>query len=287
MGPKPDDIKETVETIATADGLALHSERFAAHGTPRAVVVMVHGFSAHCGAYRHVAAALAKAGFAVTTFDCRGHGRSQGRHGHVRRFADYGDDLQRVLAHARAASPGLPLAVVAHSHGVAISLDFLFRGVGSLDALVAVAPYLELKMKVPLYKRILSPIIGALWPTLTMGNEIKPELTSRSPEVCAEMVTDPLVHHVATPRWFNQVRATQARLRASPALLKIPTFMLVAGNDLLVDSEASVAFAKAAGPVVDLRVYDALFHEMYLEPERAQVIDDIVTWLRRRFGGTT
>jgi acylglycerol lipase len=101
------------------------------------------------------------------------------------------------------------------------------------------------------------------------------------------MVTDPLVHHVATPRWFNQVRATQARLRASPALLKIPTFMLVAGNDLLVDSAASVAFAKAAGPIVDLRVYDALFHEMYLEPERAQVIDDIVTWLRRRFGGTT
>jgi alpha-beta hydrolase superfamily lysophospholipase len=275
------------EIITTADGLALHSERFAPAGAPRGAVVMVHGFSAHCGAYRHVAAALARAGLAVTAFDCRGHGRSQGRPGHVRRFTEYGDDLHRVLERARTTAPGRPLGVLAHSHGVTITLDYLLRGVGTFDALVATAPYLDLKMKVPLYKRVLSPIMGALWPTLTMGNEIVPDLTSRSPDVCAEMVTDPLVHHVATPRWFNEVRATQARLRASAAKLQVPTFMPVAGSDRLVDHEASVAFARAAGPIVELKVYGDLFHEMYLEPERDLVIADILGFFARRFGGTS
>jgi alpha-beta hydrolase superfamily lysophospholipase len=282
MGRKPDH----EEAIETFDGLKLHSEGFDAKGAARAVVVMVHGFSAHCGAYRHVAAALADAAFAVTTFDCRGHGRSEGRPGFVRRYPDYGDDLGRVLDHARRRAPGLPVAVVAHSHGATITLDYLFRGAGAFDALVAAAPYLELKMKVPFYKRIISPVVGALWPTLTMSNEISPETTSRDAMVCAEMLTDPLVHHVATPRWFNEVRATQARLRASPSLLKIPTFMPVAGADRLVDGLAAVAFARAAGAIVDLRVYEELAHELFLEPERDRVIADIVGWLSRRFGGT-
>ena len=282
MARKPD----REETVQTADGLALHVERFHPVGPPRTNAVLVHGFSAHCGAFRHVAAALADAGHAVTTFDCRGHGQSQGRHGYVRRFTDYDDDLNRVLAHARADAPDRPTVVVAHSHGATITLDYLFRGLGTVDALVVATPYLELKLKVPLYKRIASPILGALWPTLTMWNEIQPETVSRSPEVCKEITTDPLVHHVATPRWFNEVRATQARLRASASSLKVPTFMAVAGADRLVDPAASVAFAQAAGSAVELKVYDQLFHEIFLEPERDVVIGDIVRWLNGRFGGT-
>lgn len=273
------------ETLTTFDGLKLHVETFDAIPPVRAAVVMIHGFSAHCGLFRHVSTALARAGFAVTAFDCRGHGRSEGRHGYVKRFSDYADDLGRVIARARERSPGLPLAVVAHSQGVAVTLDYLFRSVGTFDALVAAAPYLDLKMKVPLYKRMISPVLGVLWPTLTMSNEIALDLSCSNPEACAAMAADPLIRHVATPRWFNEVRATQARLRASATSLQIPTFMPVAGDDRLVDSAAAIAFAKAAGPIVDLKVYEKLFHELYLETDRDVVIADVVDWLRRRFAG--
>src|SRR5690242_5081655 len=101
MAAQPD----VEEAITTADGLRLHVERFQAKGPARGIAVMIHGFSAHCGSFRHVAAALAAAGFAVTAFDCRGHGRSEGRHGYVRRFSDYADDLRRVVDHARGVGP--------------------------------------------------------------------------------------------------------------------------------------------------------------------------------------
>src|ERR1041384_744791 len=93
------------ETLTTFDGLQLHVETFDATPPTRAAVVMVPGFSAHCGLFRHVPAALARAGFAVTAFDCRGHGRSEGRHGYVRRFSDYADDLGRVITRARERFP--------------------------------------------------------------------------------------------------------------------------------------------------------------------------------------
>jgi len=275
------------ESLTTADGLRLHVERFASRGAARAAVVMVHGFSAHCGAFRHVARAFADEGFAVTAFDCRGHGRSEGRHGYVKRFADYGADLDLVLAHARRVSPGLPVAVAAHSHGVAVSLDYLQRGVGTFDALVAAAPYLALKMTVPFYKRVAAPVLATLWPTLAMSNQIEPEIVSRSPAVWEDIRKDPLVRHVATPRWFGEVQAAQARLRAAPQFLKVPTLMLVAGADRLVDPAAAVEFARGAGPIVELAMYDDLFHEIYLEPERDRVIADVLRWLDGRFGGTS
>jgi alpha-beta hydrolase superfamily lysophospholipase len=223
----------------------------------------------------------------VTGFDCRGHGRSQGRHGYVRRFSDYVDDLDLVLAAARRASPGLPVAIVAHSHGATISLAYLLGGRGTVDALAITAPYLALRMKVPFYKRVMSPIMGALWPTLTMWNEIGPEVTARSPAAQAQMIADPLIRHVATPRWFNEVRAAQASVLLRAAALKVPTLMSVAGDDRLVDAEVSLAFARAAGPVIEVKVYDGLFHEVYLEPEWEMVIADIIAWLGRRFDGTT
>ena len=70
-------------------------------------------------------------------------------------------------------------------------------------------------------------------------SEIALDVTCSDPEACAAMAADPLIRHVATPRWFNEVRATQARLRASATLLKVPTFMPVPGEDRLVDSAAA------------------------------------------------
>jgi alpha-beta hydrolase superfamily lysophospholipase len=233
----------------------------------------------HCGSYRHVGRALAAAGFATTAFDCQGHGRSAGRRGYVRRFADFRDDLALVMERARAELPGRPVAIVAHSHGATVALDMLLARRGTADALVVAAPYLGLKMPVPAYKRALSPLLGALWPTLAMGNELRSQDVTRSPDVWAERDTDPLVHHVATPRWFNEVRAAQARILQSAAELKTPTLMLLASDDRIVANDAALAFAQAAGPAVELKQYQGLFHELFLEPERDMVIADLVRWL--------
>jgi alpha-beta hydrolase superfamily lysophospholipase len=287
MGDLPG--KETAQentvtnTVTTRDGLTLVAEVWRPAGPARAVVVLIHGFSAHCGNFRHVASALGAAGMATVLFDSRGHGRSQGRRGFVRRFSDYSDDLGLVLALARASVPGAPVALLGHSQGGAVALDYLMDGHGAADALVLAAPWLALKLKVPTFKVVLARLTGQLWPTLTMGNEIKPQMVSRNPEVIAGWDADTLIHHVATPRWFNEVRRAQARIQAAPDKLQIPTFLMAAGDDRLVSTEAALAFARAVGARVDVRSYPGLYHELFLEPERDAVIGDMVGWLGRRF----
>ncbi len=125
----------------------------------------------------------------------------------MRRFADYSDDLGLVLAAARADATGAPVALIGHSQGGTVALDYLTSGREPAYALVLATPWLALKMKVPAVKLVLSRVMGGIWPTLTMGNEIRPEQVSRNPEVIAGWGQDTLIHHVATPRWFNAGKA--------------------------------------------------------------------------------
>jgi lysophospholipase len=267
------------ETLEAGGGVTLHVEHFAAQGEARFLVVAVHGYAAHLGGYRHVAAALAAAGIASTYFDCRGHGRSTGSRGHCRRFGEYLDDLALVVARAREARPGLPWALLGHSHGGLIAAEAVLQGRLEPDRLVLAAPHLGLRMKVPAWKLSLAPLMSLVWPGLAMASGLRPEEVTRNPAAVERVRTDPLVHHVATSRWFMEARQAQAHARGAAATLATPTLLLVAGGDRIVDNDAITAFAEAAARVLTVRRYEALYHELFLEPEWPQVVADISHWL--------
>jgi uncharacterized protein len=67
-------------TLRTADGLTLRGRQWLTDGTPRAAVVIVHGFSAssECPNVEALANALHAEDLDVITYDARGHGTSDG-----------------------------------------------------------------------------------------------------------------------------------------------------------------------------------------------------------------
>ena len=270
-----------LQVVLQGSGLDFHVVHHAAHGEARLNAVLMHGFSAHVGLYSHVAAALADHGIAVTQFDARGHGKSGGRRGHVDDFGDYLDDLSMVIEWARRKNSTLPWALVGHSLGGAIVAAYVLdeKRVEKPSRLVLAAPWLKLKMKVPAPKRLAANVVAKVYPTLSMGNGLLAENLSRNPEVLAGFDSDPLVHHVASAGWFMTTLRAQAHLRTHAAELKVPTLMLLPGDDRIVANEASETFARNAGAIVEVRRYEGLFHELYLEPEAETVVTDIRRWL--------
>jgi alpha-beta hydrolase superfamily lysophospholipase len=67
-------------TLTTTDGIRLSGRRWLTSGTPRAAVVIVHGFtaSADCPHVEALAASLHESDLDVVTYDARGHGGSEG-----------------------------------------------------------------------------------------------------------------------------------------------------------------------------------------------------------------
>jgi alpha-beta hydrolase superfamily lysophospholipase len=165
--------------------------------------------------------------------------------------------------------------------GGAVSLAFVLDKTRTEkpSRLVLSAPWLKLKMKVSIPRIMSAKVAARVLPTFTMPNGLTAENVSRNPLVLAGFDKDPLVHHVATAGWFMATLRAQARIRLQAKALAVPTLLLIAGSDRIVANEATLAFAREAGQVVEVRDYPELFHEMFLESEAERVLADISTWL--------
>lgn len=267
------------EILLAHDGVKLHVGHFTPRATPRYVLVALHGFTTYSGPYGQFFARLAEAGAAVTTFDCRGHGRSGGRRGYVNRFDVFHADLALVVESARKNGPTLPFFLMGHSHGGTIALDAVLSGRVAPERLVLVAPWIGLFMKPAAWKTAMSGIVSRLWPTLALDNEIKAEDGSRNPAVIDNFFKDPNIHHVAAARWYTEVLQAQARIRDQGAQLTVPTLLLSAGADRVVANPPMEALAAAAPGFVQVKKYEGLYHELLLEPEWEEVLADLARFL--------
>jgi alpha-beta hydrolase superfamily lysophospholipase len=276
-------------TLSTADGVALHLREWPcaqAHGT----VLIVHGLGEHIGRYEHVAAQLLRGGHRVVGYDQRGHGASEGARGALNHPDDLLADLARVIDAVRRQPTGA-LTLLGHSMGGLVAARFVAGGLQGapapawfrpVDALVLSSPALDPGLSGA--QRLALAVLGRLAPNLTVGNGLQPDWISRDAAVVRAYRDDPRVHDRITPKLARFIAESGAFVRARAALWRVPTLLLYAGADRCVAPAGSAAFAAAAAPggVLTARAFPALFHEIFNEPEQAEVFAALAAWLGAR-----
>jgi alpha-beta hydrolase superfamily lysophospholipase len=253
-------------------------------GAAVARLVIVHGYGEHCGRYSEFMTWMAGHGVACFSFDFRGHGRSSGRRGHVRRWEEYVDDLRTFLAQLRP-HDGPPLFLLGHSHGGLVVLAAAIEAssdLASIAGVVLTSPYLRNAVPVPLHRRVMARIIDPFVPWARFRSGVRPEWLSSDPRMQQETIDDPLCHRSATPRWFLTMRRAQQRVVRGAHEFRLPMLMMIGSRDPVADPAACHAFYERAGSTdKSLKVYPEMVHELLREPERQRVFADIFTWMTR------
>ncbi len=258
---------------------------------PRAVVIICHGLGEHSGRYEEVARDFARAGLSSFALDHRGHGRSDGRRGHVRRFTRYIHDLEKFRRRVvGAVGDDLPLIFLGHSLGGLILLRYLqeYPGVTSRGAVFS-APLLGIATEVPRWKERLATVLNYSVPALPLSTGLNPEYLSHDLQVVAAYRRDPLVHDRITPRLFNEIKAEVARAFNDVERLELPVLFLIPSADRLVRPDLMQRFASSLsrGPRVRVRTLPGLYHEVLNESTRSSVVADLLGWIERRIAGYT
>jgi acylglycerol lipase len=268
-------------TYESDDGLRLFEQEWSPEGTPKAGVVIVHGYGEHTGRYVHVAEELTRNGYAVSTFDLRGHGRSQGDpRTFVRSFDEHLDDLERFLSRVRERHSGRPLFLFGHSMGGTIATLFAIARQPEIRGLLLSGASLKLSDNYSPSLITLAKIISLVLPKLRLI-KLDASAVSRDAEVVREYVTDPLVYHGGIPaRTGAEMNRAMERIRQRMETLEVPLLIMHGTCDLLADPEGSrQLYDRAESDDKDLRLYEGLYHEILNEPEKAQVLADMVEWL--------
>jgi alpha-beta hydrolase superfamily lysophospholipase len=272
----------TDATFATSDGLRLFERAWVAEAA-RGVVAIVHGYAEHSGRYQHVAEHLVGRGYSVYAFDLRGHGRSEGARVFVRSFNEYLDDVEAFLDRVRGRAGGKPVFLLGHSMGGAIVALAAVTRRPQVRALVFSGPALKSTRRTPGIALKLMMALGRLAPRLRLMKLAAADV-SRDPAVVAAYDADPLVYRGRMPLGLmaSAVRAGRAidnRVeRIDQALLAMH-----GSEDQLASPEGSRTLVERASSTdKTLRIYDGLYHEIFNEPEQAQVLDELVDWLDAR-----
>lgn len=275
----------TAAAVTTDDGLALHVREWpAARPAPRGTVWILHGLGEHIGRHDDVAQELAAAGWRVVGHDQRGHGRSPGARGRLGDSHDLLRDLARVLD---ATTTTGPRVLLGHSMGGVTAARFVAEGLGEapapwyrrVDALVLSSPALAADLSV--FQKLQLSLGSALAPSLPAPNGLPVEALSRDTRVVDAYQADPLVHDRITPRLARFILDAGEEVLALAPRWATPTLLMWAGSDRCVAPRGSARFAATAPRgVVRSRCFEALFHEIFKEPERAEVFAELLRWLQ-------
>ena len=256
--------------------------RYFCHKSPRATLLVFHGFGEHSGRHLLLARTVAEQGFSVLLWDQRGHGHSGGRRGHIDRFETYLEDAYLLV---KTFTPW-PLVVFGHSMGGLVALYFGAKYPHLFEGLAVSSPFLDLAMPIPSWKKWLAPYLASLFPTLTLPSGLPPEYLSHDPEVVKAYEKDPLVHRLASAKWFEEVRRAQQLLWKETEKLTMPLLFQVAGSDHICSPTATLSFFESLpSKRKEFYFYPALYHEVFLEVprEREIVYLHFLRWLERLF----
>lgn len=248
---------------------------------PRGVLVISHGLGEHARRYDHVAERLGGLGLVVVVPDHRGHGRSGGPRAGLKRFADYTDDLGRVFA--KVGQPGLPAFLLGHSMGGGIALDYALAHQRDLAGLILSGATVQPGDDQPKAVLAVAKVLGRFLPSLPTAR-LDSRWISRDPQVVARYDADPLVFHGKVPAGLaGGLLAVMDTFPERLPQLTIPLLVLHGEQDKMTNPAGSdLVFAQAGSADKTLKKYPGLYHEIFNEPEKDAVLDDVAGWLEAR-----
>ena len=250
---------------------------------PRGRVLLVHGLGEHMGRYAHVAEQLRSWGFAVRGYDQYGHGQSVGPRGDMKNARSVMADLGCVIDVTRklTLAQGKPLILLGHSMGGLIAGKAVAEAFRQVDGLVMSSPALAADMNG--FQKILLRLLPRIAPHLCVDNGLKSQFLARDPQVVQDYLKDPLVHRKISAGLAEWIVAQGPQVLAQAAEWTTPTLLMYAGQDQLVAPRGSALFAANAPVCVRSIVFEAMYHEIFNDPEKKLVFDGLKDWLDEHF----
>lgn len=275
----------TLSTFTASDGdnLAVQDWPLPDEQRLRGVVLLVHGLGEHAGRYEHVAARLNDWGFAVRGYDHYGHGESGGARGALSSANRLVDDLGDLVESTRTRTPdGLPLLLLGHSLGGLVAASYAMAHPTTIEGLVLTSPVLATRTSA--FQDFLLRILPDLVPDLRVGNGLDANFLSHDPEVVRAYKADALVHDRICARLARFIADGGPRVISHAPRWSVPTLLMYAGRDMLVDPRGSREFAAAApSSMVTTQRFDELYHEILNEADPEPVFGCLRHWLDARW----
>ncbi len=244
---------------------------------------MLHGLGEHVGYYTELADRLNQWGFAARGYDQYGHGESGGARGDLPRQDQLVADLAAVIDDTRVRMDDrLPLVVLGHGLGGLIAALLCCMRLRRVEGLALSSPPLATYTNP--WDRTMLRMLRAVAPQWRLSNGIHLDELTHDLAAIEALRSDGLRHSRMSARMAHFIITRGAALLERAPRWKVPTLLLYAGQDKVVDPAGCQQFAQTApAGCVTAHHFPMHFHALFQELERQPVYDALRQWLWARY----
>lgn len=272
-----------VETFTTDDGVRLPIRTFPAIGSPRAVLVALHGFNDYGRAFADAAQYFAQAGIKTVAYDQRGFGGApdRGRWAGTKVMAD---DFLAILRFVRRDHPDLPLFALGESMGGAVVAVALAREPEvRIDGVILATPAIWSRDTMPWYQQFGVWIGAHLTPAMTLSSNEFGIVPSDNAAMLAEFAKDPLVIRETRLDTLSGLTDLMDQAILSVPKIRLRTLMIYGLRDVMIPRGPMIALFEhwPKGPAKNFRfgLYPDGYHMLLRDLQRSVVWKDAVSWM--------
>ncbi|HWH26310.1 MAG TPA: alpha/beta hydrolase [Pseudolysinimonas sp.] len=274
-------------TFLDAEGVTIHFYVWSPPA-PTAVIHLVHGLGEYATRYEELAQTFAAAGFAVYASDSRGHGQTgvEQYGGELSKLGRPGPGgiratiagLRQLRQLAADENPGLPIVLLGHSMGSLFGQKILNAHADDYAAAI---------LSGTAYRTLRHMNSGDLNARHAHLGTTGHEWLSRDPAVAAAFAADPLTFDAKAAKLFGLADGLRLLGRPTKLAHDLPLLIIIGSEDPLGGPRSVELLARAyreRGGLSDVTVtvYPEARHELFNELNRAEVIADVVAWIRAR-----
>ncbi|XP_073087252.1 monoglyceride lipase isoform X5 [Manis javanica] len=177
--------------LVNADGQYLFCRYWKPTSTPKALIFVSHGAGEHCGRYDDLAQMLVGLELLVFAHDHVGHGQSEGERMVVSDFHVFIRDVLQHVDIMQKDYPGLPVFLLGHSMGGAITILTAAERPGHFSGMVLISPLvLANPESATTFKVFAAKILNFVLPNLSLGPIDSSVLSRNKTEGSADRLCD-------------------------------------------------------------------------------------------------
>ena len=246
-------------------------------------VLILHGMGEHGGRYLALAGHLAACGFESVVPDLRGFGKSGGPRAFANAYSVFHSDLSAILSFVEKSRTKAPLFYLGHSFGGLLVSSYLAVCQVPADGLILSSPLFGIASRVPAWRHVLGLLTAFCFPRYSQATSVIPEALTHDEALIELYKKDTLIYHrITAGLYVEMLKLMNERSRVARALT-LPTLVLQAGDDRIVDKEKTLLFyEELAATDKKMQLFPGLYHELFNEKERESIFGAVSAWLQVR-----
>ena len=252
---------------------------------PLRQVILLHRGHEHSGRLNELGEQYAQAGYQVFAWDARGNGRSGGIKDHAKSVTELERDLEDFVQLV-ISQTGIAIEdtlVVASSIGAVLAAAWVHDYAPNIRGMILGTPALSIRLYMPFAIPSLK-VARALGLMSRVSSYVKAQVLTHDKEAQQAYNADPLISNSISTDLLIDTHATGQRLLDDAAAITVPTFILCAGKDYVVDKQAERAFYEAINTDNKRwQLYPDSYHAIFHETNKADVIADCIAFAEHLF----